>query len=65
MFQYRLLVQKQPGAPVEPMTLLVQLPAGAELVRASPAPTAQVDGWVRMDVDLAGDVTFTADFRMR
>ena len=65
VFQYRLLVQKQPGTPVEPVTLLVQLQAGAELVRASPAPTAQAGGWLRMDVDLAGDVTLAVDFRIR
>ena len=61
--QYRLLVQKQPGTPVEPVSLFVRLPEGATLVRTSPPPTAQANGWVRLDVDLAGDVTFTVDFR--
>ncbi|MFH1140692.1 MAG: DUF4012 domain-containing protein [Chloroflexota bacterium] len=63
VYQYRLLVQKQPGTPVEPVTVFVRLPEGATLVRTSPAPTAQKDNWVRLDVDLAGDTTFTVDFR--
>ena len=62
VLQYRLLVQKQPGAPVEPVTVMVRLPEGGKIVRASPSPTAQADGWVHMDVDLAGDVTFIIDF---
>ncbi len=65
VFQYRLLVQKQPGTPVEPVTVFVRLPDGATLVRTSPAATAQKDAWVRLDVDLARDTTFTVDFRPR
>ncbi len=63
VLEYRLLIQKQPGVPVEPVSVLVQLPPGATLVRASPTPTAQKGNWVQMDVDLAGDVTFVVDFR--
>ncbi|MEK7777147.1 MAG: hypothetical protein AAB303_00790, partial [Chloroflexota bacterium] len=65
VFQYRLLVQKQPGTPVEPVSVFVRLPEGAALVHASPTPTAQKDNWVRLDVDLAGDTTFIVDFRPR
>lgn len=61
-YEYRLLVQKQPGTPVEPVTVFVQLPPGASLVNASPAPSAHQDNWVRMDVDLAQDTTFVVDF---
>ena len=47
VLQYRLLVQKQPGAPVEPVSILIELPEGGKLVRTSPSPTAQADGWVK------------------
>lgn len=36
---YRLVIYKQPGTRPEPLQLTVSLPAGAELVQASPAPT--------------------------
>ena len=65
VLQYRLLVQKQPGTPVEPVSVFVRLPDGATLVRTSPASTAQKGAWVRLDVDLASDTTFTVDFRPR
>jgi hypothetical protein len=61
--QYRLLVQKQPGTPVEPVSLIVKLPEGATLVNTFPQHSALAGGWVRVDVDLAGDITFTVDFR--
>ena len=65
VFQYRLLMQKQPGLPTEPVSLLVQLPPGAELVRTTPPDSRQEGEWVRLDVDLSGDTTFAVDFRMR
>ena len=64
VFQYRLLVQKQPGTPVEPVVVFLRLPEGTRLVRTSPAATAQESRWVRMDVALSGDTIFTVDFSM-
>lgn len=65
VYQYRLLVQKQPGVPVEPVTLFLRLPEGAQLASAFPEPTGQADTWIRMDLDLVGDATFTVNFRLR
>lgn len=64
VYEYRLLMQKQPGTPVEPVSLFVQLPQGARLVKSLPAPSAQQGDWVRIDVDLTGDVTFVVDFQV-
>jgi hypothetical protein len=41
---YRLRVQKQPGTEAVPLHLELRLPAGAELVTASPAGALSVEG---------------------
>ncbi len=64
LYQYRLLIQKQPGTPLEPISVFVQLPERAELVRTSREPTGQVEQWVRIDFSLAGDETLVVDFRL-
>ena len=64
LYQYRLLLQKQPGTPVEPVSVFVQLPEGAKLVRTSKSPTGQVEQWVRLDFPLEGDETVVVDFRL-
>ena len=51
VYQYRLLIQKQPGVPVE-------------LVRTSRSPTGQVEQWVRLDFPLERDETVVVDFRL-
>ncbi|MBI4200058.1 MAG: DUF4012 domain-containing protein [Chloroflexi bacterium] len=63
VYEYRLLVQKQPGTPVEPVSVLVRLPPGAELVSTSLAPTARTREWVRLDFSLAQDTTVVVSFR--
>jgi hypothetical protein len=40
-FEYRLLVQKQPGMDRDQVSVSVELPPGAELVDASPTPTSR------------------------
>ena len=50
--------------PGEPVTVFVKMPSGGRLVRSSPEPTAQEGDWIRMDVELTGDTTFTVDFRV-
>ena len=49
---------------VLPVTVFVKMPSGGRLVRSSPEPTAQEGDWIRMDVELTGDTTFTVDFRV-
>ncbi len=64
VYQYRLLIQKQPGTPVEPVSVFVELPEGATLVSTFLPPTGQTGQWVRLDLSLAGDETVVVDFRM-
>lgn len=62
-YEYRLLVQKQPGTPDEPVSVFVELPRGAVLEDASPGG-ATIDGrWVRMDAVPETDVLFKVQFR--
>jgi hypothetical protein len=54
-WEYRLVVQKQPGARSIPLTVRVDLPEGATVIEASDG--AQIEGErVRFQTDLAGDV---------
>ena len=62
--QYRLMIQMQPGVPVESVSIFVQLPEGAKLARASRSPTGQVEQWVRLDFPLERDETVVVDFRL-
>ena len=64
VYEYRLLIQKQPGVPVEPVTIFVRLPQGAELVSTSIPPTGQVEQWVRLDFPLTEDETVVVGFRL-
>ena len=64
LYQYRLLIQKQPGTPIEPVSLFVQLPEGAVLASTSEVPSRQERGTVRLDFLLAADETVAVTFRM-
>ena len=64
LYQYRLLIQKQPGTPIEPVSLFVQLPEGAVLASTSEVPTRQEGGTVRLNFLLAADEAAAVIFRM-
>ena len=64
VYQYRLMIQKQPGVPVESVSIFVHLPEGAKLARASRSLTGQVEQWVRLDFPLERDETVVVDFRL-
>ena len=63
-FEYRLLVQKQPGMDEDRVTVAVELPSGAELLTASPAPTAREGRWVVMDFSLDSDTEVVVAFKV-
>jgi hypothetical protein len=63
--RYRLLVQKQSGAPAIPLQVTVALPPGSQLVDASPLPAAVEGDTVIFDLSLDTDqvieLVFQAD----
>lgn len=60
---YRLTVQKQSGTPAVPLTVVVQLPPGAQVVEAIPEPAGIQDGAVSFDLSLATDQQIEIAFR--
>ena len=52
---YSLVIQKQPGARPHPVTMRVDLPAGAEVLEA-PANAVIADGKVRLEAELSSDL---------
>lgn len=52
---YNLLVQKQPGTDAVPLLIEVQLPPGARLVSAQPAPSGVEGNLIRFRTDLRED----------
>jgi hypothetical protein len=54
--QYRLLIQRQPGAPIHTLTVRVSLPTGSEAGAVSPPPAQIEDGAVVWRVSLETDV---------
>ncbi|MBI4201670.1 MAG: DUF4012 domain-containing protein [Chloroflexi bacterium] len=64
LYEYRLLVQRQPGIPDEPVDVLVQLPLGGTLVSSSPSPIAQQDGWLKFTVTLDRDQLVVVRYRV-
>lgn len=60
---YRLTVYKQPGTRPQPMEIVVELPANAVLVTATPTPT-EIDGaTIRFDVNLETDLELMVTYR--
>ena len=54
----------QPGTPIEPVSLCVQLPEGAVLASTSQVPSGQERATVRLDFLLAADEAVVVTFRM-
>ena len=64
VYQYRLLIQKQPGTPPERATVLVQLPTGAQLAEASPGEPRRQGSWLRFDLTMTGDQLVRVQFAL-
>ena len=63
-YEYRLLLQKQPGMDQDRVSVAVELPVDAELLAASPGPTARSGSWVAFDFTLDSDREVVVDFRV-
>jgi hypothetical protein len=62
-FEYRLLVQKQPGMNRDRVSVTVELPPSTKLLEASPPPTRRDGQWVVFDFPLDSDKEVVLTFR--
>jgi hypothetical protein len=62
-FEYRLLVQKQPGMDRDNVRVTVELPPSTKLLEASPPPTRRTGQWVGFDFPLDSDKEVILTFR--
>ena len=63
-YEYRLLIQKQPGMDEDRVSLAVELPSGASGVRTSPEFNSSLGQWLLFDFTLASDTTVVVSFRV-
>jgi hypothetical protein len=63
-WRYRLTVQKQPGTDARPVTVFVELPAGAEIVVADPPPTERSRGILTYAMELRTDLQLDVTWRI-
>jgi hypothetical protein len=61
-WEYRLLLQKQPGALPAPFTVTVILPPRARLLAAQPTPSAAQEAEVQFRLNLAVDQTINVTY---
>jgi hypothetical protein len=64
-YEYRLLVQKQPGMDRDWVSVAVELPTGAELLGASPKAAARNGRWVSFDFPLTSDQVVAVTFAQK
>lgn len=60
---YRLSIGKQPGTAIEPTSLSIILPAGAEFIGANPTPTHIEGNRISYAIDLTSDVSLIVRYR--
>ena len=63
VFEYRLLVQKQPGMDRDLVSLAVELPEGAELLNTTPSFNSSKGRWYLFDFPLRADTTVVVSFK--
>ncbi|MFN3974873.1 MAG: DUF4012 domain-containing protein [Dehalococcoidia bacterium] len=61
-YEYRLLVQKQPGVDDDEVTVWIRLPDGASLIQALPQPTQRQGEWLVWRMTLLTDTTLVVVF---
>ena len=64
VYEYRLLLQKQPGMDDDKVSLAVELARGAELLETSPNYSSSQGRWLLFDFPLRSDTTVVVSFRM-
>jgi len=65
VYEYRLLVQKQPGIDHDQVSLAVQLAPNAELLETSPRYSSIRGQWLLFDFTLESDTTVVVSFQMK
>jgi len=56
-WRYALLIQKQPGTDSTPVSLMLSLPPGVQVLEVTPPPYSVEAGALAFDLDLASDVS--------
>ena len=64
-YEYRLLVQKQPGIDTDVFSVLVRIPRETEVTNVSPEPTCATNGWLGFEFPLNQDTELMVSFRVR
>ena len=62
-YEYRLLVQKQPGIDTDLVNVSIELPPGSEIISSSPAPVATTGNWLIFRFQLEADTQVVVSFR--
>ena len=62
-YEYRLLVQKQPGIDTDLVDVALELPPGSEVIRSSPPPKAKNGNWLSFQFELDADTQVIVSFR--
>ena len=64
-YEYRLLVQKQPGIDTDVVSVSVQIPPETEVTNVSPVPISVTNGWLGFEFQLKQDTELMVSFRIR
>jgi len=64
-YEYRLLVQKQPGIDTDVVSVSVRIPPETEVTNVSPEPTSATNGWLGFEFPLNQDTKLMVSFRVR
>lgn len=64
-YEYRLLVQKQPGIDTDVVSVSVRIPPETEVTNVSPEPTSATNGWLGFEFPLNQDTELMVSFRVR
>ena len=64
-YEYRLLVQKQPGIDTDVVSVSVRIPPETEVTNVSPEPTSATSGRLGFEFPLNQDTELMVSFRVR
>ena len=64
-YEYRLLVQKQPGIDTDVVSVSVRISPETEVTNVSPVPISVTNGWLGFEFLLNQDTELMVSFRVR
>ena len=64
-YEYRLLVQKQPGIDTDVVSVSVRISLETEVTNVSPVPISVTNGWLGFEFLLNQDTELMVSFRVR